>query len=497
MRKSVKILSLLLCLALCLSLGVFASGESSGGGSGEGSGDAYVASSEGSASTSPYGYSGSGSDLTPSAPVNVADGELVVENQAILGVGSTAVNNIGTSSVVVRDSVIVGIDPEPTAPLSGLPGNLLVAGNIRATLALGQGHAYYINSTVLSSNWATLSTDGGVPAQAEGEEELSVYAYGTLARAIEGGYGTYSDLFCNVYIYGSELRSAELGIISGTYGTVTVGTIGDGEADENMAAHLTDADRDAQPDKSLGSVIAGGRNAIMIHSVNLPPYWEYEGYSQEEIPLYSAPIIVNGSTLCTDLDLNLGVKYDDQKQAYIDHTNGSVILIKSTNADIDITGSELIADPRGTGAIVQTVYNNDTMFMNAVPDGEQYPGIQVSLTAMDAVGDIIHEDYQRDLALTLTAASLVGAVKAYDCDHWNEVAAAEGFTDYALDASYATPHGARVELCDGASWIVAGESNLIGLTIGEGCTVTGSMTVDGVPTEPVPGTYEGDIVITP
>ena len=498
MRKTAKLLSLLLCLALCLSLGAFASGEASGDSSGEasGSGEAYVAESEGSAA-SPYGYAGTGSDLTPSAPVNVAEGELVVENAAILGVGGSAVNSVGTSSVVVRDSVIVGVDPDPTAPLSGLPGNLLVAGNIRATLAIGQSHAYYINSTVLSSNWATLSTDGGVPVQAEGEEELSVYAYGTLARALEGGYGTYSDLFCNVYIYGSELESAELGIISGTYGKVVVGTIGDGEADENLAARLTDADRAAQPDKELGSVIAGGRNAIMVHSVNLPPYWEYEGYSQEEIPLYSAPIYVYNSTLRTDLDLNVGVKYDDQKQAFIDHTNGSVILVKSTNTDIIISRSELIADPRGTGAVLQTVYNNDTMFMNAVPDGEQYPGVCATVVDSDIAGDIIHEDYQRDMNLLFTGSSLTGAVNAYDCDHWNEAAAAEGFTDYALDASYATPHGVRIELQDGSSWTVTGESTLIGLTVGEGCTVSGSMTVDGVPTELAPGSYEGDIVITP
>ena len=270
-----------------------------------------------------------------------------------------------------------------------------------------------------------------------------------------------------------------------------------GEADANMAAHLTDEDKSAQADKDLGSVVSGGRNAIMIHSVNLPPYWEYEGYSQEEIPLYSAPIYVYNSTLRTDLDLDMGVEYAAQKQAYIDHTAGSVILVKSTNTDIVVSGSELIADPRGTGAVVHTVYNNDTMFMNAVPDGEQYPGVQVTLIASNVVGDVIHEDSQRDLTLTLSAASLVGAVNGYDCDHWNAVAAAEGFTDYALDASYATPHGVHVVLEDGASWLVAGESTLIGLTVGEGCTVSGSMTVDGVPTEPVPGTYTGAIVLVP
>ena len=484
MRNIAKILSLVLCLALCLSVGALASGESSGA-----SGEAAV--------TSPYGFSGSGSALTPSGGVNLASGEQVVENQAILSVGRSAVQNAGSSDITVRDSVIVGVDPDPTQPLAGNPGNLLVAGNVRTTLALSQGHAYYVNSTILSSNWAALSTDGAVPVQNEGEEELSLYAYGTLARTMEGGYGAYSDLFCNLYLYGSDIEAAEIGIISGTYGKVVVDTIAAGEADANMAAHLTDADRDAQPDKNLGSVVAGGRNAIMIHSVNLPPYWEYEGYSQAELPLYSTPVIVNSSTLRTDLDLDMGVEYPGQKQAYIDHTAGSVILVKSTNAEIEITDSELIADARGTGAILQTVFNNDTMFMNAVPDGEQYPGVTAALNDVNAVGDVIHEDYQRDLTLTLSATSYAGAVNGYDCEHWNAVAAAEGFTDYALDASYATPHGVRVVLEDGSSWVVTGESTLASLTISEGCTFSGSMTVDGVPVDIAPGEYAGDIVLLP
>jgi hypothetical protein len=37
---------------------------------------------------------------------------------------------------------------------------------------------------------------------------------------MDGGYGTYSDLFCNVYLFGTKIDSAEIGVISGTYGKV-------------------------------------------------------------------------------------------------------------------------------------------------------------------------------------------------------------------------------------------------------------------------------------
>ena len=454
-----KIFSLLLCLALVMSFGcgAFASGEPSG-----------------ESSSDPTG--GITSTTTNASTISLSTGERIIDGETIEAVDGSAIQHSGTSVVVVKNSSVTGTTTAETAPLTGNPGNLLVAGNIRTTLALGQSQAYYINSDITSQNWAALSTDGAVPAQAEGEKELSLYAYGTDAITTEGGYGAYSDLFCNLLSYGSLIQAAEIGIISGTYGKVTIGTIADGEADPAMAAYLTEADMALQADKTLGSTILGGRNAIMIHSVNLPPYWEYEGYSQEELPLYSTPVTVNGSTLQTDLAIDMGIAYDAQKQAYIDHTAGSVILVKSTNTVIDLVNSQIIPAEGGTGAILHTVYNNDTMFMNAVPDGEQYPGVVVNMTDMEVSGDVIHEDYQRDLYLNLNAATLTGAINDYDCAHWNEVAAAEGFTDYALDASYATTHGAYLTLENGSVWNVTAESTLAGLDVDATSTVNGTVT---------------------
>ena len=476
MKHLRSILSFALCLALCLALGcgAFASGEPSG----EASGETVAVNVQ-------------------IDPVNTAGGEMTIDSQVILSTGSSAIQNAGDSDLTVRNSYIVGSTTALTEPLTGNPGNLLVAGSIRTTLAIGHAHSYYVNSTIVSQNWAALSTDAAEPALEEGEEELSLYAYNTVAITADGGYGAYSDLFCNLFSYGSHIQAAEIGIISGTYGRVVVGTIADGETDAAMAAHLTEADKAAQPNKDLGSVISGGRNAIMIHSVNLPPYWAYEGYAQDELPLYATDVTVNGSTLATDLTLDQGVAYDAQKQAYIDHTAGSVILIKSTNTDIQLTDSVLSADPKGTGAILHSVYNNDTMFMNTVPDGVTYPGMAITMTDMDVTGDVIDEDYQRDMYLTLAGSTLTGAVNYYDCAHWNEVAQAEGFTNYALDAAYETVHGTHLALTDGSVWNVTAQSTLLGLTIDGTSSVNGTMTVDGVQTAPVPGVYEGVIVLTP
>lgn len=500
-----KMLSLLLCLALALTMSsaAFAAELDVV----QKDGESYVRLNDllavlglGGKAEEPaaYGYQGEFNEETASPDaVNLASGEMEIKGEQIFHWEGSAIQNSGTSEVVVRDSYIRGDTEASTEPLAGNPGNLLVGGNIRTTLALGQGQGFYINSSVVSRNWAALSTDGATPVTEEGQEELSLFAYGSYATVTDGGYGAYSDLFCQLYSFGSHIQAAEIGIISGTYGAVTVGSIADGEANERMAARLTEEDMAAQPDKGLGSIIEGGRNAIMLHSVNLPPYWAYEGYSQTELPYYATQVSVKDSILRTDMSLDQGIEYEAQKQAYIDHTMGSVILVKSTNIDMTIENSQIIADDAGTGYIIQSVYNNDTMFMNAVPDGEQYPGIRIAMKDMAVSGDIAHEDYQRDMYLSLSGVTYEGAVNEYDCAHWNEVSAAEGFTAYCLDAEYNTPHGLYLGLEDGSVWTVTGESTLSGLVIDEGCELIGQLTVNGEAVEAAPGEYSGEIVITP
>ena len=430
--------------------------------------------------------------------VDIDSGAQEVSGRQLLCWEGSAIHTANDASVYVRDSYIWGDTEFETLPIAGPPGNLLVSGNIRTTLGFGQSQNYYINSTVVSRNWAVLSTDGARPALQEGQKELSLFAYGSAAIGLSGGYGTYSDLFCRIFVYGTLFRVPEIGVISGTYGKVDIGTIGDGEKNEELSSVLRESDMALRKDKSLGSVIEAGRNALMIHSVNLPPYWEFEGYSKEEIPLYVAPVNARKTVFRTDLSLDGAVEYDPPKQAYIDHTAGSVILIKSTNTDVYLDGCELIADPAGTGAIVHTVYNNDTMFMNAVPDGEHYPGIKITMKEMKVKGDIIHEDYQRGLTMRLSGTEYEGAANEYGCDHWNKVSSEKGFGEYCLEGSYKTHHGLKVVLENGSSWKVTGRSTLTGLRVGKGSRIIGKISLDGREMICAEGeTYEGEIVIEP
>jgi hypothetical protein len=437
------------------------------------------------------------------SPVHLGSGSLTVDNTRIFNFGATAVENSDESALVVRNSQINGDSSVTTKPLSGPPGGLLVAGSMRTTLVVGKAKSFYINSEVVAKDWAALSTDAATPVTESGQTELALYAYGSSSKTRVGGYGTYSDLFCNVFFYGTSLSSAEIGIISGTYGTATVGTIGDGEANQAVAARLSAADKQMQSNKSAGSVVTGGRNAIMIHAVSLPPYWAYKGYSQEEIPLYSSKISVHGSTLATDLGINQKVEYPAEKQAYIDHHTGSVILVKSCNADILLDKVVLKADKKGTGAIIHTAVNNDSQFMLKVPDGKVYPGVRVKMSDMKAEGDILNEDYQRDMYLSLTGTSVSGKIVSGTVDSWNALCKAKGFETYIINPDgYKTAHGVSLTLDSGSSWNVTGESTLTALTIGNGSAIKApagkklTMTVNGVATPVAAGAYKGKIVIT-
>jgi len=208
-----------------------------------------------------------------------------------------------------------------------------------------------VNSTVVSRNGAALSTVGTQPEPEGSEKPLSLYIYGSEAITMDGGYGANSDMFCNLFVYGSHIQAAEIGVISETCGNVTAGTIEDGEEETALASVLTLQDREKHEDRQLGSVLEGGRNALMVCSRDLP-----------ESPLLTARITAHKAILRTDRNLDKEVEYEPQQQAYIDHGKGSVILIKSANVDMYLEESELIPDPEGTGNLIHTLYS--TMMRN-------------------------------------------------------------------------------------------------------------------------------------
>lgn len=83
-------------------------------------------------------------------------------------------------------------------------------------------------------------------------------------------------------------------------------------------------------------------------------------------------------------------------------------FVKSTNAYI---GIDNISVKTKSNVLIRSVINDDD---HATPVGEdetELYGIKVSIRKSDLVGDILHEDPQRTMAVKLTDATLRGAVK--------------------------------------------------------------------------------------
>lgn len=433
--------------------------------------------------------------------ITPTEGVAELKHALLLTDTASAIESGGTATTILRNCRVLGVTVGETKPLEGPPSGLLVAGNMRANLIMGQSQAYYINSSVTVPNWAVYATDGARPVEQPGQKELSVFVYGSDGTVIHGGYGTYSDLFCNVYLFGSTLTVPEIGAISGTFGKLTLGTIGQGEHFSELAPVLTEEDRDQNPEKNRGTIVRSGRTALMIHCVSLPPYWGRPGYSQTELPFHSGEVEIQNSILETDLSLAKAIEYPAAANAYIAHHRGSVILVKSCNAQIRVRRSQLKPDPQGTGAILHTVINSDIAFSVKVPEGTVYPGIHGSFADMEMQGDILHEDYQRDLFVTLENVQFTGKIVTGTVETWNKTAMQEEFPEYIIDPDgYQTVHGAHLRLERQATWTVTGTSSLRELILEPGATIQAkhggvTMMLNGVPVTPEPGCYRGEIIL--
>ena len=442
-----------------------------------------------------YGYVGEYDESSAmEASLNISLGNQVLDDLQLINHDNPAVQVLGSSDLIVRDSYIRTQSTPQTAP-SG--DSLFIAGSAPATLNQESSQSYYINSTVESTDLGVLCSVKALPALQENSKELAVYLFGSKAVANDGGCGAYLDLFCNFFAFGSNIQSAEIGIISDTYGSVVLGNISDGENNAELGAVLTDENNNRYSDKELDTLIEGGRNALVVQSTSRELSQEYKDYLKEELQLLSASIQAHDTILKTDLTLDKNVEYPEQAQAYIDHTKGSVILVKSTNAEITLDACELLADENGTGYLIQTVISNDTSSGFAVPESESYPGISAVIKDMKVSGNIAHEDYQRDFSLDLVSSEFTGAMNQFGFAAWQDAAQKEGFEDYCTDKAYDTHHGLYVSLAKGSVWNVTADSYLTGLEFEPDCTVNGIIYLNGVEQSGKEMSYTGDVVVKP
>ena len=422
---------------------------------------------------------GAATSVSDSAAMYIKNSELVVD-----GAQRYVTNTGGDAKLIVNDSSVTqtGSNQFTTKQTEPFSNNaLLISGIARANMSTGTSKTYYFNSTVTTEGWASLSTD------AASKPGLDLYAYNTKAVAQHGGYGTYADFDCRVWLYGSTLESAEIGAIISKSGEVHVFDGASAPADVvkyNLGKTTT-----------AGSVITAGRNAVMIHAPDMG--------GQGKASADCGTLNVVNSTLATSKNLKSTRDYaahiSKAVDAYINYTMGATLLVKSTSANIGFDNAKFDSF---SGVAIMTVLNSDSMgnFLKAESDGKEVKPIAISMKNMNVKGDIKHMDYQRIMTLSLENATLKGAIVSGTVGEWNKLWTAFKKEDckWVQNDKWDTFYGVQMTVKKGATWDVTGESSLSSLTVENGGTVKGKVQVDGKDVTPSAGkTYEGKIVVKP
>lgn len=417
---------------------------------------------------------GAALNLDNGAVVYVSDSELVVDGSARY---VTAAYNDATL-VVNNSSVISTGSNENTTEIAEPFSNeaLLISGNARANFSIGATKTYYFNSVCTAEGWAALSTDSATGSG------LDLYAYNTEGVAENGGYSTYADTNCRVWLYGSRLSAAEISCIISKSGQIHAYNAS--AADEELLSYN---EGDVVEEETL---LVGGRNAVMIHA----PDMMGQGIYAADCGTFTA----EDTTIATSEDL-VSTKdyydYGDAVGAYVDYVMGDLFLIRSTSANIDLKNVRMDSY---NNVLVHTVLNSDSMgnFL-AAGDGDQVNPVAITMTDMDVTGDILHEDYQRRMTVSLTDATLSGNIVSGTVDSWNEKWAEYGEVNWVVDESYDAVYGVALTVGAGGVWNVTGQSSLTSLTVEEGGVVNGEITLDGEPLTVEPGqVYTGNILVT-
>lgn len=416
---------------------------------------------------------GAATNIDDGATLYISDSELQVD-----GAARYVTANYNDSTLIVNNSMVTSTGSNDyTADVSEPFSNaaLLISGTARANFSIGATQTYYYDSVCTAEGWAALSTDS---ATGDG---LDLYAYNTEGVAENGGYSTYADTNCRVWLYGSRLTAAEIGCIISKNGQIhAYGS--DAAPAEVMQYHEGDP-------VSTDTTIVGGRNAVMIHA----PDMMGQGLMASDCGMFYA----ENTTLATSDDLRSTKDYNDYGEAvgaYIDDVGGDVFLIRSTSADIQLKSVQMESY---SGVLVHTVLNADSMgnFL-AAGDGEQVEPVSVTMKDMDVAGDILHEDYQRRMTVDLEHTTLTGNLVSGTMESWNQQWADYGEVNWVVDDSFDADYGIALTVGDGAVWNVTGESSLRSLTVTEGGKIQGEITLDGAALEPEPGeTYTGDIQV--
>lgn len=331
-------------------------------------------------------------------------------------------------------------------------------GRARGIQPQGKSLVYLYDSVIVSRTWGAYSTDSA-------KSTLDLVSYNSMAYS-NRGYGAYADTSCHLFLYGSEIVGGSDGVVASNngeiYGVDTDCELGGTELRTIMGTTATrdvsPADYLEAPGEVLPTIIRGGSTAVQFHM----PDMGGSGARTNKI----GTLYMDGGILKTEKELEGDIS------AYNERYSGACIVTKSTQANVLLIGTEMESH---NGELIHAMINSDTM-ANNIADGDVAKGSDYVLRDMTVEGDVVNDDYQRALRLTLDGTELTGGIFSRTCEDWNAFCDESCEGNYKLNPEgYESFWGVELTLTNGAVWNVTESSTLAALTVEDG-TVNGTVT---------------------
>lgn len=411
---------------------------------------------------------------------------------------------------VIRDSTLVSLSEGWI-----LPAFKCIYRAARTALCTSYGSTWMYNTRMYSDTWGNYSMEG-----ANGIEHF--YVINGYSESYVGGYGLFTlgmgeDYAAGnnyVRVYGSKMVSPQYGWINDDGPNVIIGSMDDIADDEHAMDHYDGEITEDMYVTDDGRTLIGGANNALVVCFDMQPF-----------TTLAADITIKNSILTTDADdlvnengesighlldldgaslLNADAISGGMSYFAEDYVNGAVLWLRGANTNIHFDNAELRSE---TGVLMHSTidYSN---WSGSNLGGKEAVGYNISLKDMSVAGDIIHDDYQRGLYVTLDGSEWTGAANYYTCGEYAERVGAFLEESWPMaeqsKTAWEAEHGAgssalgtmediygwlvydeqydekmtglSVTLEHGAVWNVTAVSHLSALTIGEGCTVNGVVT---------------------
>ena len=419
------------------------------------------------------------------------------------GIGRGTLYVGGQSEVTMNDCEFSTVSHVPTPEeleagkklerMMSPPWSIGLRGNGRTLNLAGDGHLTLNRCHVTSNSWGVLSIDGASLNRMYINDSLieitgtNGYGFFNIADNIMFDYDSIDEPGC--------ITVADHSTFNVPY-TAALMSLGNGYAEFKN-----------------GSVVNSGRFGVFCHRHN---GGELKIHSGAEFHTDSSCIMVKGS--------NLNITLDD---AVMDPKNGTILQLMD-NDDVGMCDDPFLipvgeVDVRDRRDLTQAIADEDIFvtvsnmtangnFLNSTTDliacnrrlPKENPGPAMPVPPgaeklRGFMGDVLMGAKNLDIKIqNATVNGIISAANAAYKDGLTQITSenCEELSNITQTPAAPINNGVIVSLDKDSTWNVTGTSYITKLTVAEGATITGaSMTVDGIVTVILPGTYTGMIVL--